>query len=78
MENINCNVITLENNIDYIEVDKIEFNNNTYLFLSNEDNDNDFTIRRLIRENDEEYLEKLNNQEEFDRILKLFIDKFAN
>lgn len=78
MENINCNVITLENNIDYVEVDKIEFNNNTYLFLSNEDNDNDFTIRRLIRENDEEYLEKLNNQEEFDRILKLFIDKFAN
>lgn len=78
MENINCNVITLENNIDYVEVDKIEFDNNTYLFLSNEDNDKDFTIRRLIRENDGEYLQKLSNQEEFDRILKLFIDKFAN
>lgn len=78
MENINCNIITLENNIDYIEVDKIQFNNNNYIFLSNIDNDKDFTIRKLAKENNEEYLLKLNNQEEFDQILKLFIDKFTN
>ena len=73
MEEKEYNVITLEDNIEYTEIDKIEYNNNTYLFLSDLENPENFCIRKLVIENDEEYIIGLETEEEFDKILNLFI-----
>jgi len=78
MEEKECNVITLEDNIEYTEVDKIEYNNNTYVFLSDLENPENFCIRKLLKENDEEYIIGLDSKEEFDTILNLFTQKYTN
>lgn len=78
MEEKECNVVTLEDGIEYTEVDKIEFNNNTYVFLSNLDNPENFCIRKLIKENEEEFIIGLDSDEEFDTILNLFTQKYTN
>ena len=78
MEEKECNVVTLEDGIEYTEVDKIEYNNNTYVFLSNLDNPENFCIKRLIKENEEEFFEGLNSKEEFDTLLDLFMKKYTN
>ena len=48
------NVITLENGIEYTEIDRINFNNNCYVVLSNLDDPSDFCIRRLVNDNNQE------------------------
>lgn len=78
MEEKECNVVTLEDNVEYTEVDKIEYNNNTYVFLSNLDNPENFCIRKLIKENDEEYIIGLDTKEEFNNVLNLFTQKYTN
>jgi hypothetical protein len=70
------NVITLENGIEYTEIDRINFNNNCYVVLSNLDDPSDFCIRRLINDNNQEYIVGLENREEFNNVLKLFNDKY--
>lgn len=71
-----CNVITLENGIEYTEIDKINFNNNCYVVLSNFDDPSDFCIRKLVINNDQEYIVGLEDREEFNNVLKLFNDKY--
>lgn len=78
MEEKECNVITLEDNIEYTEVDKIEYNNNTYVFLSDLEKPENFCIRKLIKENEEEYIIGLDSKEEFDNILNLFMKKYID
>lgn len=78
MEEKECNVVTLEDNIEYTEVDRVENNNNTYVFLSNLENPEDFCIRKLIKENNEEYIIGLDSKEEFDTILTIFKQKYTN
>lgn len=78
MEEKECNVIILEDNIEYTEVDKIEYNNNTYIFLSNLENPENFCIRKLIKENNEEYIVGIDSKEEFDNVLNLFTQKYTN
>lgn len=78
MEEKECNVITLEDGIEYTEVDKLEHNNNTYVFLSNLENPENFCIRKLIKENEEEFIIGLDSDEEFDIILNLFTQKYTN
>ena len=46
MEEIECNVVTLEDNIEYTEIGRIDYNNNTYIFLSNLDEPENFRIRK--------------------------------
>ncbi len=77
MDTIECNVITI-NNIEYTEIDKINYNNNTYIFLANIDNPSDYMIRKLTIKNNEEYLSALNNEEEFKELLNIFKNKYTN
>jgi len=70
------NVITLENGIEYTEIDRINFNNNCYVVLSNLDDPSDFCIRRLVNDNNQECIVGLENREEFNSVLKLFNDKY--
>ena len=71
-------IITLEDNLDYAEIDKFNYNNNTYVFLSEVNNPENFCIRKIKRENNEELIIGLENKEEFDTILKLFTEKYTN
>jgi len=78
MEEREYNVITLEDNKEYAEIDKIEYNNNTYLFFANLNNPEEFCIRKLIKENNEEFIIGLDAKEEFDNILMIFSQKHIN
>lgn len=77
MDTIECNVITI-NNIEYTEIDKINYNNNTYIFLANIDNPSDYMIRKLTIKNNEEYLSALSSEEEFKELLNIFKNKYTN
>ena len=78
MEEKEYNVVTLEDNIEYTEIDRIENNNNTYVVLSDLENPEKFCIRKLITENNEEFIIGLDSKEEFDTILKIFTEKYTN
>lgn len=77
MDKIELNTIKI-NNIEYVELEKINNNNNTYVLLSNPNNPSDYMIKKLVIENNEEYLYGLQNEEEFNEILKLFTKKYTN
>lgn len=78
MEEKEYNVITLEDNIEYTEIDRIEDNNNIYVVLSDLENPENFCIRKLINENNEEFIVGLDSKEEFDKVLKIFTEKYTN
>ena len=76
MKEKECNVVTLENGIEYTEIDRINDDNKTYVILSNTDNPKDFCIRKLVKENNEDYIVGLDSDEEFDRIYDIFSKKY--
>lgn len=78
MEEKEYNVITLEDNIEYTEIDRIEDNNNIYVVLSDLENPENFCIRKLINENNKEFIVGLDSKEEFDKVLKIFTEKYIN
>ena len=78
MEEKEYNVVTLENGVEYTEVDKLDYNGNTYVFLSNLDNPNDFCIRKLVNENDEDYIVGLDSKDEFNTVLNRFAKDYIN
>lgn len=72
-DKIEVNVIKLENGIDYLIIDTIiDENKNKYLFLANENNNRDITIRKIILEDNGECLVKLDSQDEFEEVMTLF------
>lgn len=72
-----CNVVTL-NGTEYTEIEKLEKSGNTYVVLSNLDNPTDFCIKKLIEKDGENYITGLENEEEFNEILKLLDMKLQN
>ena len=77
MENKEYNVVTIDG-VEYTEISRLDNDGNIYVFLSNLGNPKDFGIRKLIKENDEDYLVELDNKEEFIKIFKLFNEKYIN
>ena len=73
MEEKEYNVVKLENGMEYAEVNKINHNEKTYLFLVNLNNDDDFCIRKLINENGNDILVGLDSKVEFDEVLNIFL-----
>lgn len=67
--------VTLEDNITYAIIDVIENNQQRYVYLTNIDDDTDFCIRKLVKEDNEELLIGLNNEEEFKTALAIFQNK---
>lgn len=76
MEEKEYNVITLENGIEYTEVDKLIVDDTEYLILSNLDDPKDFCIRKLIVKDNEKYITGLDNDDEFDKVYKQLQDKY--
>lgn len=72
------NTIILEDNKKYAELDTLINNNITYIFLSQLDNPENICIRKLKIKDNEEYIVGLDSNEEFDTILKLFLEKYTN
>lgn len=76
---INNSVIKLEDNNDYIVIDKINLENKAYIYLTNINDVSDFCVRKEIMKLDDmkvekHFLEGL-TEEEFDEAMKLFCDK---
>ena len=73
------NTIMLENNKSYIILDTISYQNNEYLVLANELDNTDIALRKVIKKEDnKEYLVKLDSEEEFDEVITLFHEKNNN
>ena len=72
---IDVNTMILENGVEYTEVDNLIYNNTKYILLSNVKNVKDSCIRKISIENNEEYLCRLDNENEFDTVLNLFVEK---
>lgn len=70
---MNVSVITLENKQDYIIVSTLEYKNNKYFVLINEDDDNDITIRKILKnDNNDDILVKLDSKEELIEVLNVY------
>lgn len=65
-------VVTLEDNQDYIVTDEIIINGIKYVFLTNEKDVSSFCIRKVNIINNEEYLIGLDNKTELENALSEF------
>lgn len=70
---IDINTVVLENGIEYTEIDKLIHNDIEYVLLSNIKDVKDSCIRKILIQNDEEYVCRLDSDKEFDIVLDLFI-----
>lgn len=66
---IEVNVVTLEDGKDYIIISALENDLGKYLFLSEEGNEKNFVIRKIVEEEGQEYLTKLSNKDEYDQVM---------
>ena len=67
--------VILEDNIEYLVIDKIEDKDVSYVYLMNKDDENDICVRKEIIEDDKCYLVGLDNKDEADKALILYIKK---
>lgn len=58
-------ILTLDNNLEYLIVDIMHYDNNEYLYLVRMDKD-EFNIVKVIRNNNEVGLGKLTDEEYYD------------
>ena len=72
---IDVYTMNLENGQKYIILDTIVKNNNNYLIFVNDNNDKDLRIRKVIMENNQEMVVKLDSDEEVKDILNEFYNK---
>lgn len=68
----NINVVTLEDGIEYAVIEEIVHDDNKYVYLTNVNDYEDFCIRKIIVEGNEEFIIGLNDDAEFDLALMLF------
>lgn len=66
--------VILDDNKKYCIINEIIYNNIKYLYLTNIENIDDFTIRK---EMNNEFV-GLDNEEEFDKVVDIFIKKIAD
>ena len=73
-ENIEVDMLRLEDNNDYILIDKVENKGNKY-FILGKNNTEDFCIRKVIVENNKEWLIKLDSYDELEEIMSIYNNK---
>ncbi len=78
MEEIEVNVLTLEDNNEYMVISALNDLENKYLILARVEDTKDIVIRKVIKEEDKEYLINLDNEEEFNKVMKLFQEKYGD
>lgn len=72
---IEINTIILENGMEYSEIDYLIYNNTKYVLLSNTNDVKDSCIRKIVNRDNEKYVSRLEDDNEFDTILNLFIEQ---
>ena len=72
---IDIDIVTLEDGIEYDVIDAISNKGNNYLVLQSHNNENDICLRKILTENNTEYMVKLDNENEFKEIMELFYKK---
>jgi hypothetical protein len=72
---IEVNTMILENGVEYTEIDNLVCDNIKYVLLSNINNTKDSCIRKISYENNKEYICRLKDESEFEKILNLFLEK---
>ncbi len=72
---IDNSIIKLENGFEYKVVDKIENNNCAYVYLVNLVDKEDLIVRKEIVEDENTYLVGLDNTEELEKALRLYLQK---
>lgn len=65
-------------NITYVELDKIDIKDVTYVLLVNQDDSHDFCIKKLVVENGIIYYASLDSDKEFDLALMKFTKKHSD
>ncbi len=75
-------VITLENNKEYVILDIAEFNNEKYLYVvgltPEEETNTDYKYLKATEENNEYYIEEVTNPKVLDFIVTLFTVNYLN
>lgn len=70
----NCEIYTLDDGFQYQLVDKLNYENNTYVLLVDIKNNKNICFRKIVKENNIEYFTKL-EKNEFDEMMPKFIEK---
>jgi len=66
------NTVVLEDNIRYAVIKELEKDGNTYVYLVNMEDPEDFCIRKVKIENEKKYLAGLDSDEEFELVMLSF------
>lgn len=69
------NVVKLEDGISYVILEELNYQDTTYVYLTNISDERDFCIRKVKHENDQDLLVGLDDEEEFKLALRLFTIK---
>ena len=72
------NVVTLEDGIEYTEINRLVIDDKTYVLLSNLEKPDDFCVRRIANKDDGEYIVGLDSRKEFDKVMEIFMKKYTN
>ena len=64
--------------VNYIILDRITINNNTYVYLVNENDENDFFINKKVKKDDKDFLTGLDSEEEAKAAMQAYVEKNAN
>lgn len=69
-------VVALEDNLDYVILMEVSIDNNKYMVLSRDDDPNVVVVRKIINENNKEYLVKVSKEVE-DKVKEKFVHDFV-
>jgi len=72
---IEVNAYKLENGLVYNQIAKIVYGKNIYVLLANENDVQDMCIRKLLKKDNDLYISKLDNDEEYDIVLSKFTEE---
>ncbi len=67
--------IVLEDNDCYQVIDKIKDDNKAYVYLVNTRDKDDLVVRKEIEENEERFLVGLEDEDELEKALNLYLEK---
>ena len=70
-------VVTLEDNLDYVILTEVNIDSNKYMALSREDDPNIVVVRKVIIEDGNEYLTKVNTAIE-NEVKEKFVRDFVS
>lgn len=70
-------VVTLEDNLDYVILTEVNIDSNKYMVLSREDDPNVVAVRKVIIEDDNGYLTKVNTEIE-NEVKEKFVRDFVS